>query len=339
MDKKRKSSIIDLLPVIFSCILAAAVCIIGVLLYEYSVVLALILCVLGFALNYVCGILIHELGHIVAAKRCKMRIIYLNLGIVSVDYITKTLKGFTFFKKDAGEARFVPTEKITEKQLRGVALNGLIYSLVFFIIGVLAGILLSIATKSAIPYCLFTAGQAANFYIFAVNALSSDKSADGNVAFPQSSYVKVLAEISNIELEIAEGKIPTEPELIKHDNQPIALYYHYLFTAIGEGKEAALKVLDAITDLNALTDQEYALIFPELVFKACTENNLIEEYKTLAEDFFANDQLGVRVLRAHITFRKYLGDEKWADILQGSYRKLIEKELPFTVNSENALNG
>lgn len=337
MSNKRKCSIIDLLPIILTIVLTVSVFVFAILMYNPTPITAIILCVVGLVLNYIAGILIHELGHIVKAKKYKMQIIYVNLGILSADFITKTVKPFTFFKKDAGEARFLPTQPITEKQLKSVALNGLIFSLVFLLIGVALGVTLSIVTADPAAFCIFTAGQTTNFYILAVNALSEDKSADGNIAFSSSSFAAVLAAVSNTELDISKGLIPAEPELIKHDNQPIALYYHYLFTALSGGKDAAFGVLTDI-DLDSLTDQEYALIFPELLFKACKQKTVSEEYLSLAENFFATEPNGVSVLRAHIALRTYLGDEKWAETLKGSYRKLLAEEKPFVVSVENALN-
>lgn len=336
MKNKRKCSIIDLLPLILTILLTISVFVFAVLMYKPTPVIAIFLCVVGLILNYVAGILIHELGHIVNAKKYKMQTIYVNIGIMSIDFITKAVKPFTLFKKDAGEARFLPTEKVTEKQLKVIANGGLVSSLIFLLIGTALGVALTVLTSEPAAFCIFTAGQAANFYILAVNALSNDKSADGNIAFSSSTYAAVLAEVSNAELDIAKGLIPSEPELIKRDNQPITLYYHYLFTAINSGKEAAFDVLTNI-DLDSLTDQEYALIFPELLFKACKQKTISEEFIALAENFFADEPNGVSVLRAHIALRTYLGDEKWAEALKGSYAKLLAAEKPFVVSVEKAL--
>lgn len=337
MNKSTKVKIIDLLPVIFTILFGIVGFVFAVLLYENKWYFAILLCLAGVILNYVAGVLIHEAGHVIAAKKCRLKAMYLNLGIVTIDYVAQKVTPFTFFKKDAGEARFMTETDITEKQIKRVAAGGLTASLIFMVIGTAAGVIISLLTENATAFCLFTAGQAANFYIFAVNGLSSDKTSDGNIAFGNSDYPSVLATCSNIERAVSSGDIPSEPDVIKSNNQPIALYFHYLFTAISSGKDSALDLLDENMNLDELSDREYALLFPELIFKLCERNNLDEKYKSLAEDFFAAEPDGVSVLRAHYTYREYIGDEKWSSLLKGSYNKLLENEKPFIVAAENAL--
>ena len=74
-------------------------------------------------------------------------------------------------------------------------------------------------------------------------------------------------------------------------------------------------------------------------FEKEEKKKLNEKYKSLSEDFFATEPDGVSVLRAHYTYRMYIGDEKWASLLKGSYSKLLEKEKPFIVAAENALTN
>lgn len=337
MNKSTKVKIIDLLPILFTILFGIVACVFAVLLYENKWYFAILLCLAGVILNYVAGVLIHEAGHVIAAKKCRMKAMFLNLGIVTIDYVAQKVTPFTFFKKDAGEARFMAETDITEKQIKRVAAGGLTASLIFMVIGTAAGVIISLLTENATAFCLFTAGQAANFYIFAVNGLSSDKTSDGNIVFGNSDYPSVLATCSNIERAVSSGDIPSEPDVIKSNNQPIALYFHYLFTAINSGKDSALDLLDENMNLDELSDREYALLFPELIFKLCERNNLDEKYKSLAEDFFAAEPDGVSVLRAHYTYREYIGDEKWSSLLKGSYNKLLENEKPFIVAAENAL--
>jgi len=337
MNKSTKVKIIDLLPIIFTVILAITACVFSVLLFGDKWYYGILLCLAGFILNYVAGVLIHEAGHVIAAKKYKMKTMYLNLGIVTIDFIAQKITTFTFFKKDAGEARFMPTENVTGKQLRNIALFGPLFSLIFLVLSIASGVAISILSESPVAYCLLIAGQAANFYILAVNTVSSDKTADGNIVAGDSDYSDILAACSNIERAVLSGDIPTEPDVIKSNNQPIALYFHYLFTAISSGKDSALDLLDENMNPDELSDQEYALLLPELIFKLCERNSLNEKYKSLAEDFFAAEPDGVSVLRAHYTYREYIGDEKWSSLLKGSYNKLLENEKPFIVAAENAL--
>ena len=339
MNKSTKVKIIYLLPIIFTILFAIVACVFAILLYENKWYFAILLCFAGIVLNYIAGVLIHEAGHVIVAKKCRMKAMYLNIGIVTIDYVAQKITPFTFFRKDAGEARFMAETDITERQIKRVASGGLTASLIFMVIGTAAGVILSLITENATAFCLFTAGQAANFYIFAVNGLSSDKTSDGSIAFGNSDYPAILATCYNIERAVLHGDIPEEPEIIKSNNQPIALYFHYLFTALKSGKESALDLLDENMNLDELSDQEYALLLPELIFKLCEEKKLNEKYKSLSEDFFATEPDGVSVLRAHYTYRMYIGDEKWASLLKGSYSKLLEKEKPFIVAAENALTN
>ena len=336
--KSKKPAIIDLLPAILTLIVFGITLACGILIFDEPIVFTVLYCVVGIVLNYVCGVLVHEAGHIAAANRFGFKAVKVNLGIVTIDFENQKVVPFTFFGKNVGETHFLPTKEVCAKQIRTVAAYGILFSLLLLVIGVAAGVILSVATSSAVAFCLFTAGQTANFYIIAANTLSSDKTADGNIAFSDDVYVEIVAACAETERLIILGKTPEEPDVIKSDNQPIALYFHYLFVAKAENAGEAFKVFDNLPLPEELTDEEYALIFPEVVFRACSENNLSDETSVRAEEFFADAGAdGIGALRAHYAFRKFKGDEKWADVLLASYEKRLGKEPPFIVSVENKL--
>lgn len=349
-SKNGKTAIIDLLPAILTFIVFGVTLACGILIFDESAGIAVLYCAVGVILNYVCGVLVHEAGHIVAANRFGLKVVKVNLGIVTIDFENQKVVPFTFFGKNAGETHFLPTREVTAKQIRTVAAYGILFSLLFLVIGAAAGVILSVATSGAAAFCLFTAGQTANFYIIAANTLSSDKTADGNIAFSDDDYVEVVAACAETERVILLGEIPDEADVIKSDNQPIALYFHYLFTAEKKNREEAFEVLDMFCDnlcgdsfgslcyLDELTDEEYSLIFPEVLFRACVKGCVTDEMKERAEEFFAESETdGIGKMRAHYAFRKFTGDEKWAGVLLASYEKRLEKEPPFVVSVENKL--
>jgi len=337
--KKTKYSIINLLPVVLSIIITIITCVSGILLYSEtgSWAIGLLLCAAGLILNYVCGVILHELGHVSKASSLKMKTAFINLGLFSVDYVNQKITPFTFFGKNAGTTRFIPTKEVTEKQIRSLAFRGLAFSFVFLLIGIAAGVLLTALTKNATAFCLFTAGQSANFYIFAVNLLSDDKTSDGNLAFTDSEYARILAACSETDRLIRKGEEPEEPEIIKTSNQPIALYYHYLFTAAKYGKNAAFKVLPDDVVLDDLNDEEYTLLFPEILYKACVTNKVEEKLETYAEAYFSENQNVISSIRAHFAYRSFVGDEKWSEVLKESYEKRLSTEKPFVITVERKL--
>ncbi len=337
MRNKKKLSIIDLLPAIMSAILFLVVLAFTIFLFNLRPLLAVILSIIGLILNYVTGVAVHEAGHVAAAKKYKMRLVFVNLGIFSVDYVNAKIIPFTLFKRTAGETSFLPTEETDEKQIKSIAAHGLLYSLVFFLAAIIISVVVSILTGHAEPICLISAGQAANYYILSLNALSTDKSSDGSVAFGNGKYARVLAYASNVERQIQMGETPTENDEFISDNEPIALYLHYLFTVHGGNGKTAANELSRSISVDRLNDAEFNLIYPELVFNLAKRGVEKDELYDLAEDFFATAPNTVSVLRAHYAYRRVKGDAAWAETLEKSYKAQLEKAPPFAVETERIL--
>lgn len=337
MKNKNKLSIINLLPAIMSGILFVVILAFTIFLFNLRPFVAVVLSLVGLIINYVTGVAVHEAGHVAAAKKYKMRLVFVNLGIFSVDYVNGKIIPFTFFKKTAGETSFLPTEETDEKQIKSIAAHGLLYSLIFFLAAIIISVVVSVLTGHAEPICLISAGQAANYYVLSLNALSTDKSSDGSIAFGNGKYARLLAYASNIERQVQKGETPVENDEFASDNEPIALYLHYLFTVHGGNAQTAANTLCRSINVERLSDAEFNLIYPELVFslaKKGVEKDALYDY---AEDFFATAPDTVSVIRAHFSYRRVKGDEAWAKTIEKSYKARLDKEPPFIVETERIL--
>lgn len=294
----------------------------------------ILLTVSGVLVNYVLAVIVHESGHIIFAKSNGLKTEYVNLGLFSIDFATKKVKFFTFFGRAAGETKFSAEKKVTAKNIRNVASNGVIATAVFATLFIAVGMFIN----QAWYYCFFCIGQLPALYLLFVNTFNSDRLYDCAIASNENNFADVLAETLNLQREINEGEIPEESELIMCDNQPIALYFHYLFTLIKGKIDTALKIFNDV-NLKDLTDEEYDLIFPETVYAACVCGNgdKINALKTAAENFFSRSPENIGALRAHYAFRKFCGDEKWSEILCSSYTKALESQPPFIRLAEENL--
>lgn len=337
MKNKNKLSIIGLLPAIMSGILFAVILAFTIFLFNLRPLVAVVLSLVGLIINYVTGVAVHEAGHVAAAKKYKMRLVFVNLGIFSVDYVNGKIIPFTLFKKTAGETSFLPTKETDEKQIKSIAAHGLLYSLIFFLAAIIISVVVSVLTGHAEPICLISVGQAANYYVLSLNALSTDKSSDGSIAFGNGKYARLLAYASNIERQIQKGEMPVENDEFASDNEPIAVYLNYLFTVHGGNSQTAANTLCRSINVDRLNHVEFNLIYPELVFniaKKGVEKNSLYDY---AEDFFATAPNTVSVLRAHFAYRRVKGDEAWAETIEKSYKAQLDKEPPFIVETERIL--
>lgn len=333
MKNKTKSALINLLPLVF-CILMFMGGNAYMIYIGADPVKCLLLTVSGVLVNYVLAVFIHEAGHVIFAKSNGLKTEYVNFGLFSIDYATKKVKFFTFFGHVAGETKFSAEKEVTAKNIRNVAANGVIATAVFATLFIVGGMLIN----QAWYYCFFCIGQLPALYLLFVNTFNSDRLYDCAIASEQNNFADVLAETLNLQREINDGKIPEESELIMRDNQPISLYFHYLFTLIKGEKDIALKLFDNV-NLKDLTDGEYDLIFPEIVYAACVCGNgdKISALKTAAENFFSLSPENIGALRAHYVFRKYCGDEEWSEILRSSYTKALESQPPFIRLAEESL--
>ncbi len=288
----------------------------------------------GVLTNYVLAIIIHESGHVIFAKSNGLKTEYANFGLFSIDFTSKKIKLFTFFGRAAGETKFSAEKTVTAKNIRNVAANGIVATAIFATLFIIVGILID----QVWYYCFFCIGQLPALYLIFINACDTDRLYDCAIASEKNNFADVLAETLNIERDINDGKIPEESELIMRDNQPISLYFNYLFTAMKGEKDTALKIFDDV-NLKDLTDDEYDLIFPEIVYAACVrgDKDKINNLKNTAENFFSRPTENIGAIRAHYSFRKFCGDEKWSKVLFSSYTKVLKSQPPFIRLAEENL--
>lgn len=333
MQNNKKSPIINLLPVILCFLYFAALTTVALVFFKEHTLSVILLIFLGLIIHYVFGVIFHELGHVIAAKTQKMQVVYVNFGLFSYDKEQKKLRLFTFLGQHAGESKFLPTKKVTDIQLKTVTYGGLIGSLTYIFICTLV---LSFV-KNYATIAFFGAGQTLSLYLFIVNILPLGKNYDGSLIFNNDEYLKAVAACAEVQRLIINGETPVEPDDIKGNNQPIARYFHYLFLATNNNKEVALSSINNLDCNDAFTEDEYNLIFPELLFKACIENTVNEQQKQQAYDYFSDEHKNINALRAHYFYRLFTGENSWAQILCESYKKQVLLEPPFIIKTEQAL--
>lgn len=334
MTDKAKVRIIDLLTLIF-CILLYVGFNLFIIAQGYNPLKSVILSFVGVLINYVITVFVHELGHVITARCRGLKTSFVNFGLFTVDFKKKKFYPFTFFGNHAGKSVFVPAKEIKASDLRIISESGIIFQAVTAALFLIAGVIVA----DVVYYCMFCIGQVSAIYVFMMNALSARRDGDAAIFDKKSDYAEVLAACYNTEYKINQGSIPTEPELIKRDNRPIALYLHYLFTAVNEGRSQAFKVLETIKNTDELTDDEYAALYPEIVYAACVSGK-IESVKARAQNFFAvADDNEVNVLRAHAAFRIASGETQWGEALKKSYDKVLAAQPAFIKLAEQALSA
>lgn len=333
MENNKKGSLINLLPAILCFLYFATLTTLALVFFKEHTLSVILFILLGLVVHYVFAVIFHELGHVIAAKTQKMQVVYVNFGLFSYDKSQKKLRLFTFFGKNAGESKFLPTKKVNDIQLKTITYGGLIGSLVYILICTL---ILSFV-KNYITVALFGAGQTLSLYLFVVNLLPLGKSHDGSLISADSEYLKAVAACAEVQRLIINGEIPSEPNDIIDNNQPIARYFHYLFLAVNGNKEGALSSLTNLNCNDTFTDDEYNLIFPELLFKACIQNALEEQQKQQAYDYFSDEHKNINALRAHYFYCLFIGETAWAQILCESYKKQVLLEPPFIIKAEQTL--
>ena len=90
--------------------------------------------------------------------------------------------------------------------------------------------------------------------------------------------------------------------------------------------------------LESLVNDEYSLIFPEVLFVCCEKGIRDEELKTRAEIFFSEEEVSPAILRAHVVYRKFYGDKEWAETLFSSYLKSLKNAPLFVKKVEEQTN-
>jgi len=330
MQNKLKRLLIDLLPIVFWCI--AIVLLIAFAYKNGSLQLwqVLLLTLAGLIINYFLSLFFHELGHLAFAKKNKAKTASVNFGLFTVDKKQKRVKLFTVFGENAGSSEFVTVDKISAERVRSIAFGGLLFHLVY-VLGVFLVILL---VKNTILFSLFGIGGLSACYLLTVNLLPFDKSADGAVVL-RTEYAEAVAQISNLELAVKRDENIQLNDFLNASNQPLAKYCKYFILSLQDSKVAIdFLNIDQNTDL---TDQEYGLLFPEMLFKACINGEVGEKLKNRAENYFSAQSLSICDLRAHYAFRLFTGESEWAKSILLTYNQELQNLPNKQKQSENNL--
>ena len=332
----KKTFFINLILVIVWLGLAVLFNLYAISFLKAKVWVAVICSLAGVAINYFIALFVHELGHLIFAKKNGFVVNYVNFGLFAIDFTkqSKKVKFFTFFGENAGESVFVPNREITKQKLQSTAFGGLLFSLIFVVLSVVFVLFIT----SPVAFCLVGVAIVPATYLLVVNCLAFDKTSDGYLIFSNDDYADVLVEAMHQERQIAKGIIPSCPSILENSVQPLARIYYYKHLIIREKfKRANELLIDLSADILQFTDQEYELILPEIIYSECINGNLSEQNKNLAENFFVAANNDVATVRAHREYRKLKGEENWAQTLDKSYQRLLRSSTKFVKEYEKRL--
>ena len=303
--------------------------------YEEKLVEIIAFSVIGLIAHYQLSLVLHELGHTLLAKLCKMNVQYIDFGLFSIDCEGKKIKLFGGNKGEAGEILFASEGQISEKQIKLIAFGGLLLSLIYVVICYLP----LLFVDQMIADCLLKIGGLSAVYLLFVNLLPIDKTSDGAILLSRKQYPAILSAVINHQTAVKKGEIPVEADIFKSSSQPLACYYHYLYL-MHEGKtEEAYALINKLNDeIDELTDEEYTLIFSEIVTVNCLQSERDESINARAEIFFDAELNTPAFLRAHYLYRKKQGESTWAEGLRASYLKTLESAPLFILEVEKQFN-
>lgn len=338
--------------------------------------------VLGLILNYYAFSFFHELGHVVFSKKTALELKKINYGLFSVEFKNKTLKNqalndeqrnsaknavykFSPFSREAGTSEFFAAKDVCAGDIKTATLGGLVFSFFYC----LAAFFVLIFVKNQAVFCLFGAGACSAFYLLTVNVLPLDKTNDGSLVM-FDEYCDSLANmlefyyLAQNRLENADSAIENrfsglldEKQSEKRGAFEAFIAYEMYCANLGENATALFEVFDRFLNfkvLNALSDEEYYTVFPELVFcsclcflKLCEKNSdcavsektakyaeFLNRNKAEIENYFGSvfaaeavdacDFSALKILRAHFAYRLFLKEFGWAKAIKKSYENTFE---------------
>lgn len=346
MKNKTKCLIINLSTGFLWIIAYVFFCLRAVYCLNSSPFNAFLLSVIGLALNYVLSLFFHELGHLIFACASGARIERVNFGLFTASKIGQKfkVKFFTFGGANAGESVFSYEGELTVGKLSTWAFGGILFSLVYLLVVFLVLLLV----KNPAVFLLFGAGGCSAGYLAAVNILPLDKTSDGARAFntrKSAEYYSAWIAVhgffrfaSNTD-EVGALK---EAIVLPDNGQPFAIYLKYL-VGVAENKiERATETLSPLfSKIGELTSDEFAIIFPEIVFAACVTRKVdfLNGNEILIENFFSESDSSASVLRAHCAYRMLKGQLEWARALEQGHKKAISEFNGILLDiEENASN-
>lgn len=286
----------------------------------------------GIAVNYAIALLLHEIGHVIFAKVGNMEIQHVNFGLFSIDYTSgKKTKWFTFFGQSAGDVELLPKATITKRNLKTLAGGGLLFSFVYAVFN----LLMLALCKNDLLVCFFGIGGLSSVYLFIVNFLPLDKTSDGSMLLLNNEYLELLVEVIQHEGQVLRGEIPKPHHIFEVSNQPLAIYYRYKYLLLYERYQKANQIILGLkTQYAFLTDQEYELIFPEILCAEFINGELSKDTLTRAQNFFTGYGVTPAIARAHYCYRCVQGETEWAQSLKRTYNRLAQSQSNFEKSVE-----
>jgi hypothetical protein len=289
--------------------------------YQDQLIKVVVFAVIGLTAHYQLSLIVHELGHTLLAKSCKMNVKRVNFGLFSVDCENKKIKLSSGNNGEAGEILFASESAVSEKQIKLIAFGGLLFSALYVAVCYLSLLFID----GLLPTCLMLIGGLSAVYLLFVNVLPIDKTSDGAILLSRKQYPAIISAIINHQTAVERGEIPSEQEIFKCSEQPLARYYHYLYLMLEGCVDEAQAIISKINDeIDELTDEEYNLIFPEIITSGCLNNALDDGLNARAEIFFDEEINSPAFLRAHYLYRRNQGESTWAEGLRESYLKTVE---------------
>lgn len=336
MLSRKSYTIINLILFFFWLIVAGALIVYATANFKVTGLDAFIYSFTGLLVIYFLTVFIHEIGHILFAKFCGLKTAYVNFGLFAIDYTEgKKVKFFSRIALEGGESAFLPRKEFTRVKLKLTALGGLLFTLLFAV----ALNVPMFVSKNVFAFCFLTIGSCSAFYLFTVNILPLDKTSDGSILLTKRDYNDVIVAITNLQNKLDFEDIPAEDVIFKKSNEPLAVFYHFMYLTLQNRREEGVYCLTSLqSDFSLLTDQEYTLIFPELLYLACTKGKPDEEYLKRAEIFFIDEAQTPSVIRAHCAYRKFLGDKEWTKILYDSYKRAVASSPNFIKAFESQID-
>jgi len=315
----KTGKVIGLVIHILAILLTLAFLIVGFFGHDWGLWIAL-----GALIHFVCSSIFHELGHLIAIKRRKCKIVGWNiLGF----YNDKTTDSCGYSAVNyAGSISFVSTDPEKAKEdLQKVSLGGVIANAIYMLACIAIGF---IAWDIEISTWILLCGSYISGYMVIINLLPLREDGDGSVYFgvkKNKENYKTMINLAKILSYLYNGYSPKEIPEELYDNisgymSEGVLYYKMLYCIqIGKFRDAYEIALD-------LQEENEESVTPERLYLAIKLNYALE-ITPLSESINYLEPDSAKYFRINGAYRKYCNDEEWANLCKQSGLKAVEDEF------------
>lgn len=288
--------------------------------------------VLSFVFWYLVHNLVHELFHALFCKFAHGRVVAIAFWGFEISFLkgTKRLK-FSPKSAYAGYTEFVCKRPNEAHITLYISLfGGLIGSWL-----VVAGQALWFFLSNSFLMTYFVImGLVPVFYMIYLNFFCDMRDSDGRLMFGKNGKKEFAAAALRLETEayLFEGKTLAEarPVYMKKtfEEMKIMIGYDYLCCLELKKLDLAKQVLSNLKNAK-YADNEVIDPLSERFFIACVEKDDGYIEQNLEKISYVFDETDINSIRVHCAYRKYQGDEKWAELLSQSYFKACA-DIPIT---------